>query len=78
MRSSEQPDRLGGPERDDYPIALIWAGYLCAVLVPPVGLVIGIVLLAKDQANNGAWVMVMSVAALLAWLSIFAFSPTAN
>jgi Protein of unknown function (DUF2510) len=52
---------------------LVTTGYILAVLLPIVGFIIGIVLLTRRN-DQGAWVMVASVAAFVVWSLILSSS----
>jgi hypothetical protein len=47
------------------------SGYICAVILPLIGLIIGAVLLSKDDAR-GIPVMIVSVVASIIWAIVFA------
>lgn len=50
-------------------------GYITAVAMPPVGLIIGLVLavrLAKPDSRRGLWIIALSVVAAIAWVASLA------
>ena len=49
---------------------LIAAGFILAILMPIIGFIIGIVLLAKSQAGPGVGCLVVSVIAFFVWTSV--------
>jgi len=64
----DEPDRSG----------LIVAGYVTAVLLPVVGFVIGLVLLAK-RPEHGVRVLILTVLALVVWYNLITpDAPTYN
>jgi hypothetical protein len=54
---------------------LVVLGYITAVAIPPVGLVLGIVLVIRftaAESKHGAWMIAISIVALGVWLLILA------
>lgn len=49
---------------------LEWAGLICAFLFPVVGVVIGIVLLAKNRVGIGVGVLVLAFLFMAVWLNL--------
>jgi hypothetical protein len=50
-------------------------GYITAVAIPPVGLIIGIAIALRRQApaaRHAAWIIVISVIAAGVWIAVFA------
>jgi hypothetical protein len=50
---------------------LVVLGYITAVAMPPVGLIMGIVLavrLTKPSARQGLWIIVVSIVAVIGWV----------
>jgi hypothetical protein len=70
--------------RSDSIQRLVVVGYITAVVMPPVGFVVGIVLaarLGKPNSRRGLWVVVVSVIAALVWLLALAtgvFNPNTS
>lgn len=64
-QATSEPDHSG----------LIAAGYVTAILIPVIGFVIGIVLLAKSKTGNGIGVMIVSLVAFMFWLSALTPDP---
>jgi len=63
---------------------LFMAGYITAVVMPPVGFIVGIVLavrLNQPHSKRGIWIMGLSVVAALVWLVALAtgiMNPNSN
>ena len=57
------------PQQDDG--GLVAAGLLFAVLMPIVGVVIGIVAMAKNKVGAGVVVVLLSVAMFFVWSAVF-------
>jgi general stress protein CsbA len=54
---------------------LVVLGYITAVAMPPVGLVLGIVLvirLSAADSKHGVWIIAISIVALVVWLLVLA------
>ena len=50
-------------------------GYITAIAIPPIGLIVGIVLARRhDQppARHALWIIVISVIATVVWVAVFA------
>lgn len=66
-RTGKQTDSTG----------LIIAGLVTACLIPIVGFIIGIVLLARGRATGaGVACMILSIVAFFVWLSVMSQQPT--
>jgi hypothetical protein len=65
-----------GPRpRYDGAFRFIVLGYIIAIAMPPIGLVLGIVLAIRESAGNrkhGAGIIALSAIALLVWILIIA------
>jgi hypothetical protein len=63
---------------------LIVLGYICAVAMPPVGFILGILLyvrLTKPNSKRGVWIIVVSVIAAIVWVLALAtglLNPNTN
>lgn len=60
-----------GPEAQ----RILALGYITAVAIPPVGLIIGIVIALRVQRplnRHATWIIVISVIAAAAWIAVFA------
>jgi general stress protein CsbA len=54
---------------------LVVLGYITAVAMPPVGLVLGIVLVIRltgPESKHGVWIIAISIVALVVWLLLLA------
>jgi general stress protein CsbA len=54
---------------------LVVLGYITAVAIPPVGFVLGIVLVIRftaAESKHGAWIIAISLVALVLWLLLLA------
>ena len=52
---------------------LVTAGWICAILIPLVGLIIGLVLISRGDSDQGGWIAAVSVAvSLFAGFVLFA------
>lgn len=76
-RSPEPPDddavRYAHPNGApaDPTTRVVVLGYITAVAMPPVGLIIGLVLavrLAKPDSRRGLWIIGLSIIAAIAWV----------
>ena len=50
-------------------------GYITAVAIPPIGLIIGIVVALRRQApatRHATWIILISVIAAVVWIAVFA------
>ncbi len=52
--------------------AMLVGGWLCAVLPPPVGFVVGIILAAKGRPALGIGMMIVSLVVGVFWLAMLA------
>jgi uncharacterized membrane protein YhaH (DUF805 family) len=55
------------------PGALVWVGYVLAVLMPLIGFILGIVVAtrpSKATSKHGVWIIVLSIVAFIVWLAI--------
>jgi len=46
------------------------AGYICAIAVPFIGLVIGIVVLTRDEIAHGVSIMLLALVAAAVWMGL--------
>jgi hypothetical protein len=60
------------PKPDAASDGVVIAGYLMAILMPILGLIVGIVLMAKNRMGHGMAVMTTSVFAFFIWLAVLA------
>ena len=58
------------PQRDDS--GLVTAGFVAAILLPIVGIIIGIVLLGRGRGSQGAGVIITSIVAMIVFSAILA------
>ena len=58
------------PKAPEVSSGVITAGYVCAVLLPLVGFIIGIVLLAKGKAGHGIGAIVLSIFCFFFWIGV--------
>jgi hypothetical protein len=69
------PATPAAAEAPAVPIGLVISGYVFAVLIPIVGLILGLVAAAKHKgtgANHGVWIIVTAVAAFFVYLLLMA------
>jgi hypothetical protein len=63
---------------------LVVLGYITAVTMPPVGLILGLVLairIGKPNSKRGIWVIVVSIVASIVWVLLLAtgvLNPNSN
>ena len=63
---------------------LVVLGYITAVAMPPVGLILGFLLavrLAKPNSKRGIWIIVVSIIASIVWVLLLAtgaLNPNSN
>lgn len=56
--------------RDESVHRLVVLGYITAVAMPPIGLIMGLVLavrLTKPRSRQGLWIIVLSIVAAILW-----------
>lgn len=63
--SDRSPSGRSGDE------TLITAAWLTALLLPPIGFVCGVILVAKGQVGHGVGAMIVSLLICFIWLAIF-------
>jgi hypothetical protein len=54
---------------------LVALGYISAVAIPPVGLIVGLVLARRRPqalARHAVWIIVISLIATVVWVAVFA------
>jgi hypothetical protein len=56
---------------DESTKGLEFAGVIFAILIPLIGLIIGVILLAKGKVSAGAGILISSVLFMILWLSLF-------
>jgi len=64
-------DRARPPSPGERIQRLVVLGYITAVVMPPVGLIMGLVLairLAKPNSRQGLWIILLSVVAAIGWV----------
>jgi hypothetical protein len=57
--------------RDDAAYRLVVLGYIAAIGMPPIGLILGIVLALRRRAGNskhGLWIIALSIVAAVVWV----------
>jgi len=63
---------------------LVVLGYITAVAMPPVGLILGLLLalrLSKPNSKRGIWIIVLSIIASIVWILLLAtgaLNPNSN
>jgi hypothetical protein len=70
----DPPSTNGTRPRSQREQQLLALGYICAVTLPPIGLVIGIVLLTRNDhslAKHGRWMIALGIVAIIVWILIF-------
>lgn len=60
------PGPQAAPARSDNTLEMV--GWICAAVVPVVGIVIGIILAARNNVVVGFWMALISMGAIVFWL----------
>jgi len=69
--AGEDADRAWPPSPGERIQRLVVLGYITAVVMPPVGLIMGLVLairLTKPNSRQGLWIILLSVVAAIGWV----------
>ncbi len=79
------PDHASSPgatvrSRSDSARRLIALGYITAVAIPLLGLLVGIVIAARRDtgAKHGAWIIAISLVASVVWILVFTSGVLTN
>jgi hypothetical protein len=59
------------PVRNDSTFRIIVVGYIAAIGMPPIGLIVGIVLVARrtpGTGRHGWWIIALSIVAAVVWV----------
>lgn len=54
---------------------IVALGYITAIAIPPVGLIVGIVIARRSRqplARHAIWIIVISLIATVVWVAVFA------
>jgi uncharacterized protein YacL len=54
---------------------IVALGYITAIAIPPIGLIVGLVLARRRQqplARHAVWIIVISLIATAVWVAVFA------